>query len=314
MASPSSLPPPLPESAEPSAVARGLSVFVLLAIVLVPLALLGGAGWLWYTSSRGMPVVPGAARVSEDLAPSAADRHRVSAGDQGIDFASTARGDVYPLREMSSGRHITEDGEPLYVNRDGGRVTFPVLYRDDFSNPNSGWAGGKLGAYSYGEYRLLSTIEGVGAEHAVHNAQFDNFQLRLDARLDRPTTGVYHYLGFRFRQQARGDEGYVFVVTPDTQSFRLELWQAGADGPTRRRLIDETRDPAILPGTEWNRLAVRAVDSDLMLLVNGQVVGQVRDDTLKTGTLALGVGKQADAVRFANGDARFANLQVSGTK
>jgi hypothetical protein len=189
-----------------------------------------------------------------------------------------------------------------------------VLFRDDFTNLGSGWDGGRVGAYSYGEYRLLTTIEGVGSEQAVHNRALGDFQARVDGRLDRPTTGVYLYLGFRFRPQARGAEGYVFVVTPDTGSFRLELWQTGEGGATRTRLIDDTRSPAIQSGTEWNRLVVRAVDADILLLVNGQVVGQVRDETLKTGALALGVGKEAGALAFSNGDARFANLVVSAVK
>jgi hypothetical protein len=40
----------------------------------------------------------------------------------------------------------------------------------------------------------------------------------------------------------------------------------------------------------------------------------VRDETLKTGALALGVGKEAGALAFSNGDARFANLVVSAVK
>ena len=106
----------------------------------------------------------------------------------------------------------------------------------------------------------------------------------------------------------------MFVVTPDTGSFRLELWRPGEGGGTRTRLIAETRSPAIQSGTEWNRLVVRAVDADILLLVNGEIVGQVHDETLKTGALALGVGKDAGALAFANGDARFANLVVSAVK
>lgn len=298
---------------ESSKVARGLSVFALAGILLVPLiALAVGAYWLWSTS-QGTLVVPGAS-VAGDLAPSAADRQRVAVVDQGIDFSATARGDVYPLRELSTGRPITEEGEPVYVHRDGARVSFPVLFQDNFSNPDSGWKGGNVGNYAYGEYRLLTTVEGVGSEHAVHNQQFSDFTARLDARIDRPTTGVYLYLGFRFRDQPQGSEGYVFVVTPDASSFRLERWQPGESGTIRTRLIDETRTPAILTGTDWNRLVVRVVESDITLLVNGQVVGQAHDETVQSGALALGVGKQANAVRFAAGDARFANLVVSATQ
>jgi hypothetical protein len=290
MASPSPLPPAADETPEPSGTARGLGVVVLLAVVLIPIAAIAaGAAWLWYGASHGAAAVSGAARVSEDLAPSAADRQRVATGDQGIDFAAVARGDVYPLREMSSGRQITDNGEPVYVTAEGNRVAFPVLFRDDFTSAGSGWDGGRVGAYNHGEYRLLTTIEGVGSEQAVHNRALGDFQARVDGR-------------------------YVFVVTPDTGSFRLELWRSGEGDGTRTRLIGETRSPAIQSGTEWNRLVVRAVDADILLLVNGQVVGQVRDETMKTGALALGVGKETGALAFSNGDARFANLVVSAVK
>src|SRR4051812_18593922 len=282
MASPSPLPSAADEMPEPSAGARGLGVVVLLALVGIPIAAIAaGAAWLWYGASHGAAAVPGAARVSEDpappaadrqrggggdpgndlaaggrggarvsedLAPAAADRQRVAVGDQGIDFAAGARGDVFPLREMSSGSQITENGEPIYVTAEGTRVNFPVLFRDDFTNAGSGWDGGRVGAYNYGEYRLLTTIQGVGSEQAVHNRTLGDFQARVDGRLDRPTTGAYLYLAFRFRPQARGAEGYVFVVTPDTGSFRLELWRSGEGGANRTRLIGDTRSPAIQSG------------------------------------------------------------------
>jgi hypothetical protein len=312
---PDPLPTPATPEAKASGLAHGLGVLALVAVVLLPIAAIGlGAAWFWTTSTRGSAPVQGASRPSDDLAPSAADRQRVTTGDQGIDFAGAARGEVFPLREMSSGRHITENGEPVYVNREGNRITFPVLFRDDFANSGSGWDGGRVGAYSLGEYRLLTTVDGVGSEHAVHNRQLDAFQARLDARIDRPTTGIYLYVGFRFRQQARGAEGYVVAVSPDRQSFWLERWGLGEGGQTRTRLIEETRSPAILSGTDWNRLAVRAVDNEIMLLVNGQVVGQARDETYQSGGLALGVGKESGALPFAAGDARFANLVVTAAK
>ena len=116
MASPSSLPsqsegteepsalPSQSEGAEqPSALARGFGLLALIAVVLVPLAAIGLGAWLWYSSSHGSLVIPGASRVSDDLAPSAADRSRVAVADQGIDYSASARGDVYPLREIPAG-------------------------------------------------------------------------------------------------------------------------------------------------------------------------------------------------------------------
>jgi hypothetical protein len=309
--------PAVPEGAELEAGRSGRAVGLLTLglLVLLPLAAIAlGATWLWQTSGRGAALMPGAERASDDLAPAAADRERVAVADQGIDFSAVARGDVFPLREMSTSRQITENGEPVFVTATGARVNFPVLRRDDFSNPASGWEGAGVGDYAHGEYRLLSTRQDVGSEFAIHRAPLDDFQARLDARLDRPTTGLYLYLGFRFRPTTSGGEGYVFVVTPDKRSFRLERWEQTEGGTRQTRLIDDTPSAAILTGTDWNRLVVRAVDDDVLLLVNGEVVGRVKVDAFRNGGLALGVGKEAEALSFAAGDARFTNLIISAAK
>src|SRR5687767_10053668 len=105
--------PEADEAAESSTAGRGLGLAALFAMVLLPLAaIVVGGFWLWNTTAGRAMVVPGASRVSEDLAPAAADRKRVAVTDQGIDYGAVARGEVFPLREMSSGRHITENGEP----------------------------------------------------------------------------------------------------------------------------------------------------------------------------------------------------------
>ena len=91
---------------------------------------------------------------------------------------------------------------------------------------------------------------------------------------------------------------YVFIVTPDTGSFRLELWRSGEGEPTRTRLIGETPSPAIQADTEWNRLVVRAVEADILLLVNGQLVGQVHDETLQTGGPGTGRGQGGGGAGF----------------
>jgi hypothetical protein len=48
---------------------------------------------------------------------------QVPEDDQGIDFDHPVADGVYPLIEMSTGAPITENGEPVYVDGDGNRVT-----------------------------------------------------------------------------------------------------------------------------------------------------------------------------------------------
>jgi hypothetical protein len=317
MASVSSSPPsPSPEAQESSALARGFASLVLLAILVVPLGAIAlGILWLWNENTSRTSFSAAGAVVAETPAPSAASRERVAVVDQGVDFQAAVRGEVYPLKELSTGKPITEDGEPVYVTAEGQRVMFPVLFRDDFTNSGSGWDGGRAGGYAQGEYRVLTA--GPDAEYASHTQQFGDFMLRADARLDRPTTGVELSVGFRFRPSARGGstaqggDGYVFVVTPDDRTFRLELWQQESGALGKSVLIPDTSSPAIEVGTAWNRLVVRALGPDLMLLINGQVVGQLRDETSQTGTVTLGVRKKETAPAIGTGDAHFANLVVT---
>ena len=48
---------------------------------------------------------------------------QVPEDDQGIDFDNPVQDGVYPLKEMSTGEHITENGELVCVDGDGNRVT-----------------------------------------------------------------------------------------------------------------------------------------------------------------------------------------------
>ncbi|HEY7061434.1 MAG TPA: hypothetical protein VII06_08150 [Chloroflexota bacterium] len=48
---------------------------------------------------------------------------QVPEDDQGIDFDNPVRDGAYPLKEMSTGERITEDGEAVYVDDNGNRVS-----------------------------------------------------------------------------------------------------------------------------------------------------------------------------------------------
>ena len=48
---------------------------------------------------------------------------QVPEDEQGIDLDNPVGHGVYPLKEMSTGEHITENGEPVYVDENGNRTT-----------------------------------------------------------------------------------------------------------------------------------------------------------------------------------------------
>ena len=50
------------------------------------------------------------------------ERNAIPLADQGIDFENPLRPGVYPLRQLSTGQQITEDGQLLWVDGDGHRL------------------------------------------------------------------------------------------------------------------------------------------------------------------------------------------------
>jgi len=184
-----------------------------------------------------------------------------------------------------------------------------VLFRDDFTDPNSGWprqasdpTTRRVG-YVNGEYVVAKLPGSGGSPFVTRSERFADFFVELDARLAPPTDDAYLYLDFR--RQPNGDH-YSFVVDPNDSTFLL----ARSVGGSFTTLIGWTAAPAIQPGPARNRLGVRARGPEIVLFVNGQEVGRVRDDTLQEGTLAFGVGSLSDG----GAEGYFSNLVVTSVE
>jgi hypothetical protein len=181
-----------------------------------------------------------------------------------------------------------------------------VVLQDDFGNTNSGWPrqssdpSTRRVGYVEGEYSIVKVVNSQGAPFVSRDVDVADFLWEVDARLVAPTTNVYVYLDFR--RQENGDH-YSYVVDPNDSTFRVER----TAGDTRRELLPWTKAPAIRQGTDLNRLGVRAEGPSIVLLVNGEEVGRLTDDTLGAGAIAFGIGN------FQNGaaDGRFDNLVVT---
>jgi hypothetical protein len=95
-------------------------------------ATLPRGAWLEEAPSATTGEVPGWKRVvwngregwiaANLLAADTVVLSRVPVSDQGIDVAKPVRPGVYPLKEISTGRQITENGLPVLVDEDGARV------------------------------------------------------------------------------------------------------------------------------------------------------------------------------------------------
>jgi len=184
-----------------------------------------------------------------------------------------------------------------------------VLYRDDFSDPSSGWPREALATtmnrIGYGDHEYVMTkLAGfTGTSISFRNQRFDDFVWEIDARLAPPTQGGYLFMTFRQNRETR--EGYTFYVTPDDGTYRFErsARNTGVDLVVTRDLIGPTPSPAIRGSTAVNHLAVRAQGADITLFVNGQELARVHDEALTEGRLALGVGNDSPdqaEVHFTN--------------
>lgn len=97
------------------------------------------------------------------------------------------------------------------------------------------------------------------------------------------------------------DELYRLIVRPSTGSFGLEYWPAG-DEPNRMiQLIPETASGAISRGTGVNRLGVLAEGDTFRIFVNGQRIGEVRDDRRLWGEI----------LRFAENSGENSSIEVA---
>ena len=196
-------------------------------------------------------------------------------------------------------------GAPAGAQASPAPSTGRVLFRDDFTDPNSGWPrqasdpSTRRVGYVNGEYLVAKLPGSGGAPYVTRSERYGDFLVEIDARLSPPTDDAYLYLDFR--RQDNGDH-YSFVVDPNDSTFLL----ARNTGGVFHTLIGWTPAPAIQPGPARNRLGVRAQGPDIVLLVNGQEVGRVRDEALREGALAFGVGSLSDGPA----EGYFGNLVV----
>ncbi|HLI26244.1 MAG TPA: hypothetical protein VKZ60_04190 [Chloroflexota bacterium] len=176
----------------------------------------------------------------------------------------------------------------------------PVLFRDDFTDPGSGWQVvlGE-GGYTNGTYRLVAPGSG-GAAGAVLPQRYGDFYAEVTAGLPTASPGASLIFGFRMAPEATA--GYTLIVLPAQRLFGVSR----VSGGQATVLYDAAYSAAIAPGAP-NRLGIWARGADLVVVLNGQPVAQLRDETFAEGALALGVGAGASAAPV---EARFTDLVV----
>jgi hypothetical protein len=89
--------------------------------------------------------------------------------------------------------------------------------------------------------------------------------------------------GIIFRYQ--DDDNFYLYRISDTGSYSLAVYSAGQ----QQMLLDWTASPAINPRGQPNKLRVEAVGEHMRLFVNGRLLGEASDMSLRTGEVALAV-------------------------
>ena len=188
------------------------------------------------------------------------------------------------------------------------RAESPILFRDDFSNPASGWMVTKKDyaefGYLDGEYRILLNKADFNTYSLVPKQTFDNCSVEADVRLAAgPSNGVFGILCRAEADAQTVHKAYVFAIRGDGFYAILKrtspsFWDAIAYGKESK---------AIKPGNAVNRLRADCSGDTLTFYVNGEKLLEKTDAAFKTGGVGLAVTTQPKSETL---DVRFDNFVV----
>lgn len=159
----------------------------------------------------------------------------------------------------------------------------PVLFQDDFSDPGSGWEvgdypGGSVG-YRDGSYVVTST--GGKMMWGLAYQSFRDVVIEVDATQAYAGPENDNAYGVMCRVQPN-DDGYLLRVSGDGYySIAIE------NNEEIEALVDWTRSDVIRQGDATNHLRAVCDGSDLVLFVNGELLGEASDSTFSEGDIAL---------------------------
>lgn len=178
------------------------------------------------------------------------------------------------------------------------------VYRDDFSNPGSGWYVGSNGnvewGYRSGGYEIKLNDSGWwGAVDAPWSGRV-SYAVASDMRQLTSHAALYGLI-FGFRDWGRF---YVLVLNPSDQQYTL-LKRTPAPGWVA--IVPWSRSTMIRQGTLPNRLRIERNGSDIAIYINGRLVRTTRDSAYLGVTR---VGLYASAPANVPATARFDNFDV----
>ena len=159
-----------------------------------------------------------------------------------------------------------------------------VLFRDDFSNPQSGWEVGSYDTgsvgYKDGAYSVVSDGD-LARMWGTANRWFDDIAIDVDVtQVSAPSNNNNGY-GIICRDQGDGD-GYHLLISGDGLSSIHR-----ASGDDVEALVDWTDTPEIRQGDATNHLRAVCDGASISLYVNGTLAATAQDSTYSEGDVSL---------------------------
>jgi len=213
-----------------------------------------------------------------------------------------------------------------------------IIYREDFSNPHSGWPNHQDSHYVRGGYELSNSKEEIANPAApvtkagpfvvrdLGTTYHENViaaygpwwkDFRASAKINAALSSQSHEKNLQFPYATHPAAGLVFRLTSggyyallirgktSKKSISAELVKRDfvGDSYTETQIVPWTK-LAIQPSNSEIELSVQATGDQISLFVNGQEIKRIRDDTFDQGLVGF--------VISGPGHATFKNLVVEG--
>ncbi len=166
--------------------------------------------------------------------------------------------------------------------------TAVLLYKDDFTNPASGWSEKKFDNYFIGYHEPeyyhveISSPNYKTTVFEPNKKSFGDFSVEVKVftvSKKTATTGDFEY-GPAFRRS--GDDYYTFTISP-----RTKKWSFIKSSPSALKVLAEGTEAGINNLDTADVLRVDAQGSKFFLRINDQLVGQVTDADYASGEVGF---------------------------
>ncbi len=164
-----------------------------------------------------------------------------------------------------------------------------LLYQEDFRDPDSGWDEWDdyltSGKYVDGEYRLAVVPEKyIVWSHPAPDRKFKDFAVEVDARQIQGS--LDGYFGLIVRHDVDKERYYWFQISGSGHYWVDKMWEG------ERIALKEGEAPdAVKTGLDaTNQIQVICYRDRFRFSVNGTLVTELTDDSLRTGVVGLAVG------------------------